>query len=122
MIETVTHMAEEAKSYGLVVVIWSYPRGPNLSKEGQTAIDVTAYAAHIAALCGAHIIKVKPPTAQIEKADAHATYQKYAIAVNSLEERIAHIVESCFAGKRIVVFSGGESKNHDSYFTRRESH
>ena len=55
-------MGEEARSYGLPVVIWSYPRGEHLSKEGETAIDVVAYAAQIACQLGAHIVKVKPPT------------------------------------------------------------
>ncbi len=45
--------AEEAKAHGLVVVIWSYPRGSGLSKDGEAGIDVTAYAAHIAAQLGA---------------------------------------------------------------------
>ena len=42
-------IAEEAKSVGLAVVIWSYARGSALSKAGETAIDVIGYAAQIAA-------------------------------------------------------------------------
>jgi fructose-bisphosphate aldolase, class I len=60
-------IAEEAKQNGLAVVVWSYPRGSGLSKEGETGIDVTAYAAHIAAQLGAHIIKVKLPAAHLEQ-------------------------------------------------------
>mgnify|MGYP002721401609 FL=1 len=62
LIEEIREMAEEAKSAGLAVVVWSYPRGPMLDKAGETALDICAYAAHMAALIGAHIIKVKPPT------------------------------------------------------------
>mgnify|MGYP000337885349 CR=1 FL=1 len=35
-------LAADAKAAGLVVVIWSYPRGSGLSKEGETAVDVVA--------------------------------------------------------------------------------
>ena len=110
MIEEIRELAEEAKAVGLAVVIWSYPRGGNLSKEGETAIDVTAYAAHIAALLGAHIIKVKPPTAHIEQAEAKKVYETAGIDVSSLSARIAHIIQSAFDGRRLVVFSGGGAK------------
>ena len=50
------------RAHGLAVVVWSYPRGSGISKEGETAIDVVAYAAQIAAQLGAHVVKVKPPT------------------------------------------------------------
>jgi len=110
MIEEIRELAEEAKAVGLAVVIWSYPRGGNLSKEGETAIDVTAYAAHMAALLGAHIIKVKPPAAYIEQAEAKKVYEAQKIDVSSLTARIAHVVRSAFDGRRIVVFSGGGAK------------
>lgn len=107
MMEEIREMAEEAKSYGLAVVMWSYPRG-SMSKDGETAIDVTAYAAHMAALLGAHIIKVKPPTSFIEQDEAKKSYTN--IPVKELSERIAHIKQCCFAGRRLVVFSGGAAK------------
>lgn len=110
MFEEIRALAEEAKANGLAVVIWSYPRGGKLSKDGETAIDVTAYAAHMAAMLGAHIIKVKPPTAFIEQAEAKAVYEKQKIDVATLSARIAHVVQSCFNGRRIVVFSGGAAK------------
>ena len=110
MIEEIRELAEEAKAVGLAVVIWSYPRGGNLSKEGETAIDVTAYAAHMAALLGAHIIKVKPPAAHIEQAEAKKVYEAASIDVSSLPARIAHVVQSAFNGRRLVVFSGGGAK------------
>lgn len=110
MMEEIREMAEEAKSVGLAVVIWSYPRGGKLSKEGETAIDVTAYAAHMAALLGAHIIKVKPPTEHIEQDDARKVYEKQKIDISSLSARISHVMQSSFNHRRIVVFSGGGAK------------
>lgn len=103
-------LAEEAKRKGLAVVVWSYPRGSALSKEGETAIDVVAYAAQIAAQLGAHIIKVKPPTAHIEQGAAKKVYEKERVPVATLAERVRHVVQSAFNGRRIVIFSGGEAK------------
>ncbi|NKB57215.1 MAG: class I fructose-bisphosphate aldolase [Alphaproteobacteria bacterium] len=110
MMEEFQELAAEAKSVGLAVVLWSYPRGGNLSKEGESAIDVTAYAAHLAALLGAHVIKVKPPTDHIEQADAKKVYEAEGIDTSTLTKRIAHVVQSAFNGRRIVVFSGGAAK------------
>ncbi|WP_022729557.1 class I fructose-bisphosphate aldolase [Fodinicurvata sediminis] len=113
MMEEIREMAEEAKSVGLAVVIWSYPRGGKLSKEGETAIDVTAYAAHMAALLGAHIIKVKPPTEHIEQDDARKVYEKQKVDISNLSARISHVMQSSFNNRRIVVFSGGGAKSTD---------
>jgi class I fructose-bisphosphate aldolase len=112
MMEEIRELTEEAKAYGLAVVLWSYPRGGDLSKDGETALDVTAYAAHMAALLGAHIIKVKPPTDFIEQDEAKKSYE--TIAKKTLSERIAHVKQSSFAGRRLVVFSGGGAKGKDS--------
>jgi len=111
LMEEIRELSAEAKSHGLAVVIWSYPRGAGLSKDGETAIDVTAYAAHMAALLGAHIIKVKPPTAFIEQAEAKKVYEKEKIAIGTLAERIAHIKQTTFGGRRLVIFSGGGAKS-----------
>jgi class I fructose-bisphosphate aldolase len=116
MMEEIREMAEEAKAVGLAVVIWSYPRGGKLSKEGETAIDVTAYAAHMAALLGAHIIKVKPPTDFIEQPEAKKVYEKEGIDISTQAARIAHVVQSCFNGRRLVVFSGGPASDAESVF------
>src|SRR5271156_3326201 len=99
--------AAEAKRNGLVVVVWSYPRGSGLSKEGETAIDVTAYAAHIAAELGAHIVKVKLPTAHLEQDAARKVYEKENVPIATLPERVRHVVQSTFDGRRILIFSGG---------------
>lgn len=109
-------LTEEAKRKGLAVVVWSYPRGSGLSKEGETGIDVAAYAAQIAAQLGAHVIKVKPPTAHIEQSAAKKVYEKERIPVGTLAERVKHVVESAFAGRRIVIFSGGEAKGDDAVY------
>ncbi len=111
MMEEIREMAEEAKAVGLAVVVWSYPRGSGITKDGETAIDICAYAAHMAALLGAHIIKVKPPTAFLEQPEAKKVYEKHKIDVSTLSARIAHVVQACFNGRRIVVFSGGAAKD-----------
>ena len=110
LMEEIRDMAEEAKAVGLAVVIWSYVRGEDISKDGETAIDTSAYAAHVAALLGAHIIKVKPPTAYLEQTEAKKVYEAEKIAITTLKERVSHVKQACFAGKRIVVFSGGNAK------------
>ena len=116
MIEEIRELAEEAKSVGLAVVVWSYPRGGKLSKAGETAVDVCAYAAQIAALLGAHIIKVKPPTDHIEQEEARRVYEERGVDVSSLAARVAHVVQSAFAGRRLVVFSGGSAKGLQGLF------
>src|SRR3546814_20992621 len=59
----------------------------------------------MAALLGAHIIKVKLPSAHIEQKDAKKAYEGTDWAKQS--DRVRHVVQSCFNGRRIVVFSGG---------------
>jgi class I fructose-bisphosphate aldolase len=107
--EELRELAEEAKSAGLAVVVWSYPRGPLLDKAAETAFDICAYAAHMAALMGAHIIKVKLPTAVVSLEAAKKSYA--GIDGSTLAKRVEHVVQCCFNGRRIVVFSGGETRN-----------
>jgi len=114
MISEIQEIALEAKDSGLAVVVWSYPRGGNISKDGETAIDIVSYAAHMAALVGAHIIKVKPPTSHIELEEAKKVYEAENIPIEKLSDRIRHVVQSCFQGRRLVVFSGGTAKDEDS--------
>ena len=113
MMQDIAEMGREAKANGLAVVIWSYPRGGTLSREGETAIDICAYAAQLAAQLGAHIIKVKPPSAHLELAAAKAVYEKQGIDISTPAARVKHVVQSAFNGRRIVVFSGGEAKDLD---------
>jgi class I fructose-bisphosphate aldolase len=110
MMEEIRAMAAEAKRHGLAVVIWSYPRGGSLSKEGELAMDICAYAAHMACLLGAHIVKVKLPTDFIEQAEARQAYEKQKVDISTLGKRVAQVVKACFDGRRIVVFSGGAAK------------
>jgi class I fructose-bisphosphate aldolase len=117
MMEEFRDLAAEAKSHGLAVVLWSYPRGGDLTKEGETAMDVCAYAAHLAALLGAHIIKVKPPTNVLFQDAAKKVYEKEKIDISSMSARIKHVIQASFNGRRIVVFSGGEAKDEEGIFT-----
>ena len=116
MFEEISNIAEEAKANGLAVVIWSYPRGGDLSKIGETAMDICAYATHIAAMLGAHIIKVKPPTQALENLEAIKVYEKLKIPMNTLEERVRHVIKTAFDGRRIVVFSGGNAKGEEEIY------
>ncbi|MGE0665195.1 MAG: class I fructose-bisphosphate aldolase [Sphingomonadales bacterium] len=116
MMEEIREMADEAKSVGLAVVIWSYPRGGGISKAGETAMDICAYAAHMAALMGAHIIKVKLPSDHLEQDEARKVYEKQKIDLSSQASRVKHVMQSSFNGRRIVVFSGGATKGTDSVF------
>ncbi|MGJ8515520.1 class I fructose-bisphosphate aldolase [Carnimonas bestiolae] len=111
--EEIAELSREAKAAGLAVVIWSYPRGPELDKPGETAVDICAYAAHIAALLGAHIIKVKPPTEHLSLPAAKKVYEEQKIDISSLSARVRHVVQSSFDGRRIVIFSGGEATDTD---------
>lgn len=112
--EQLRELTLEAKSKGLAVVVWTYPRGGGLSKEGETALDVIAYAAHIAAQLGAHIIKTKLPTAFLEQEEARKVYEAQGIPRDTLKDRVRHVVQCAFNGKRIVIFSGGAKEKEDS--------
>ncbi len=114
--EQLRELAAEAKSVGLAVVVWSYPRGGDLSKQGETALDVDAYAAQIACQLGAHIVKVKLPSDYLEQSEAKKVYEKYEIARATLTERVRHIVQSAFDGRRIVIFSGGAKVTDEQVF------
>ena len=120
MFEEIQELSAEAKACGLAVVIWSYARGA-LSKAGETAIDVIAYGAHMAALLGAHIIKVKLPTAHLENEEAKKLYVQNKVKIDTLEDRVRHVVQSCFNGRRLVIFSGGETKDINSIYEDAKS-
>lgn len=116
MQEEITALSAEAKEVGIATVMWSYVRGPNVSKDGETAIDMIAYGAHMAALLGAHIIKVKLPTDHLELPEAKKVYLERKIPVATQGERVRHIMKSSFNGRRLVVFSGGATKGEDSVY------
>lgn len=114
MYEDLKELTAEAKRKGLVVITWSYPRGAGLSKAGETAVDVCTYASHIAAQLGAHVVKVKPPTAHIEMEESKKVYEKSPVKLDTLADRVRHVVQCTFGGKRVVIFSGGENKSTEA--------
>ena len=113
LIEEIRELSAEARSVGIATVIWAYPRGGDVSKDGELALDVTSYGAHMAALLGAHIIKVKLPSAHIEQKDAQKAYEG---DWSNQADRVRHVVKCCFDGRRMVVFSGGAAKGADAVF------
>jgi class I fructose-bisphosphate aldolase len=116
MFEEISELREEAAAKGVATVIWSYPRGEDLSKSGETAIDVGAYATQIAALLGAHIIKVKLSTDHLEQGEAKKVYEKQGIDISTGAARVRHCVQAAFGGRRIIVFSGGAAKGTDAVY------
>ncbi len=115
MYEEIAQLSAEAKACGLAVIIWSYARG-SMSKAGETAIDVIAYGAHMATLLGAHIIKVKLPSEHLEVEAAKKEYLKNNINVSTMADRVKHVVQSCFNGRRMVIFSGGDTKGLEGVY------
>ncbi len=123
MYQELREIAAEAKAHGLAVVVWSYPRGSSLSKQGETALDVVAYAAQIAAQLGANVIKVKPPTAYIEQPEAKKAYDSAKVPLEPLSARIKHVIQAAFDCRRIVIFSGGPKESDEQLLSDiREIH
>ena len=116
MMEEIKEMSREAKAKGIATVIWSYPRGGNLSKTGELAVDIATYACHMAALLGAHIIKIKLPSADLEQDEAKKVYEAEGIDISTQAARVSHCMQAAFAGRRLVVFSGGAKKGADSVY------
>jgi class I fructose-bisphosphate aldolase len=116
MYQQLRAIAEEAKASGLAVVVWSYPRGSGLSKQGETALDIVAYAAQIAAQLGAHLIKVKLPSGHLEQEAAKKVYEAKKIPIATGAERVRHVIQSAFDGRRIVIFSGGAKEDDETFF------
>ena len=112
LIEQACNLFRDAKEAGLITVLWSYARG-SMSKKGETAANVISYAAHMACLCGADIVKVKLPTSYLEEDSTKEVFIKNNIKIDTIEDRVKLIKKSCFNGRRIVVFSGGEAKNDE---------
>ena len=112
MMEELRDIIREAKSHGLAAVVWSYPRGGKVSKgDARPRSTSSAYAAHMAALMGANIIKVKPPSDELDLDAAKKVYEAEDIDRSTLAARIRHVMKCAFAGKRLVVFSGGDAKD-----------
>ncbi len=62
---------------------------------------------------GAHVVKVKLPSSHIEQDAAKKVYDKEKIPIGTLAERVKHVVQCSFNGRRIVIFSGGAKKDDD---------
>lgn len=116
MFEEISAMRQEAAAKGIATVIWSYPRGEALDKDGETAIDIGAYAAQIAALLGAHIIKIKLSSDHLSLSEAKKVYESEGIDISDQAARVRHCMQASFDGRRIVVFSGGSKKGADSVY------
>lgn len=116
MVEEIKEMRREAASKGIASVIWSYPRGEGITKEGETAIDVAAYAAHMAALIGAHIIKIKLSTDHLMLPEAKTVYEDQKIDIAAQAQRVKHCVDASLGGRRLIVFSGGAAKGADAVY------
>ncbi|MGC9371681.1 MAG: class I fructose-bisphosphate aldolase [Paracoccaceae bacterium] len=116
MFEEIREMRKEAAAKGIATVIWSYPRGEAISKDGETAIDIAAYAAQIAALLGAHVIKIKLSTDHLELPAAKSVYEEQQIDIATQAARVKHCMDSAFNGRRIMVFSGGAKKGADGVY------
>ncbi len=116
MMETIKEMRREAAEYGIATVIWSYPRGGNLSKTGELAVDISTYACHMAALLGAHIIKIKLPSDDLEQDEGKKVYEAEGINISTQADRVANCMQAAFNGRRLVVFSGGAKKGADSVY------
>ena len=116
MFSDIAEMRKEAAAKGIATVIWSYPRGEALDSDGETAIDIAAYAAQIAGLLGAHIIKIKLSTPHLSLPAAKKVYEEEGIDVSTQAKRVEHCMRSAFNGRRIVVFSGGSKKSQDSVY------
>ena len=115
MMEELREIILEAKACGLIAVVWAYPRGGKVSKAGETALDIVGYSAHMAALMGANIIKVKPPSDVIDLDAAKPVYEKDDIDGSTLAARVRHVMQCAFAGKRVVLFSGGEATDTQGF-------
>ena len=91
-------------------------RSVGVDVDGELAIDICAYATHIAALLGAHIIKVKLPTDFIEQPEAKKVYEATKVDIGTQAARVKHVMQAAFNGRRIVVFSGGAMKGSDAVY------
>jgi len=114
MFEQLQALSHEAKQHGLVVIVWSYPRG-NMDKAHETALDVCSYGAHMACLLGAHIVKVKVPSAVLSEDTEDTKRLATTMDLKKLSHRISYVKKACFAGRRLVIFSGGDPKNDQQF-------
>jgi class I fructose-bisphosphate aldolase len=120
-LEDLREVVASARECGMFTVVWAYPRGSKVSsalpffRDGnggwkpERALNAIAYSAHMACLAGAHIVKVNLPGNFFLSKEAGDAYE--SIQTEVLKDRVRHIVDCCFAGRRIVLFSGGPLKD-----------
>jgi class I fructose-bisphosphate aldolase len=111
--EEIRALIEEAKASGLAVIIWSHPVGGNFSVEGETALDTVAHGAHMAALLGAHMVCVKVPTNHLEDQERKLFYAKHGISMHTVSDRVRHVRQACFNGRRMVLFSLSDKESDE---------
>lgn len=116
LLEEARELIAEAKDMGLPSFVWSYAREGDLTKNCETAIDVAAYSTQMAALIGAHVIKVKLPSEFVSQEDVKRIYADTGKDFSKAADRVSHIVQAAFGGRRIVIFSGGDKKEAGSVF------
>lgn len=128
-LEELRDLVAEARACGLFTVVWAYPRGSGINAlKGATgtdfygnktaanddprmALDTIAYSAHMACLAGAHIVKVNLPHKFLARPESQAAYRN--VPMETPEDRVRHVVDCCFKGRRMVIFSGGAAKEAD---------
>jgi class I fructose-bisphosphate aldolase len=122
-LEELRDVSSCARECGLFTVVWAYPRGSGISQtatdmydnksantsDPRMALDTIAYSAHMACLAGAHIVKVNLPHCTIAKTDSIDLYKN--VKMETSTDRVRHIMDCCFGGRRAVIFSGGSVKD-----------
>lgn len=111
--EALQRLIHDARAAHLPTIVWAYPRGAGISKEGETALDVVGYAAHLSCQLGAHIVKVKPPKDAFEFPETKKIAEGLQLRTDRLSDRVQEVVRSAFNGQRILIFSGGEAKSKE---------
>jgi class I fructose-bisphosphate aldolase len=93
---------EDAKKYGMPLIVWSYPRGEAIeAKGGNSSFYAVDYAARVASELGADIVKVNFP-----HPDLRSNVKKEYDRDFTSQEAINAVVRS--ANRTLVLVSGGE--------------
>ena len=112
MYQDLRELTLEAKTKGLVVVALVVPTRRRPVEGRRDRPSTSPPTRRISRRSWAPTsIKVKPPTAHIEQAEAKKVFEKSAIPTKTLADRVRHGVQSAFNGKRILIFSGGEARD-----------
>lgn len=94
---------EEADHFGMPVVVWSYPRGRAIERQGgRDSLYAVDYAARVALELGADVVKLNIPKHSDKDADQPGPYADLDF---SYEEGARRVIAS--AGRVPVLVSGG---------------